>query len=900
MHTKSQIKPNAIQVTLGLKADGALPEVTTDKLGAMTTGPLGFLSLLEAQLGIASVETPFTTRLIEYLSCLDQADHAGAFYHVSYEADPFSVARTLLQWRDQWFLAGWQGTFKQDVPGKLADMAAIEQSARAAVTPGLGQRIQTVIALLAYNNIAISSINLRDPLTDFPHIWQRLIKATNTPVVEYEELSPQGREGTDLHKLQHQLMHQSTEKLPFDNDGSIVIIRAETALDSAPITAALIQKIVTESPDKSLAVLAETRGELLDESLEVIGTPRLGFNSLSPWRPIFQVLPLACELLWEPFNPTALFQFLSHSLGPIPARFREKLAHTAASVPGIGSEQWKNTIEKCLEKEDEKAKNTHKQNIHYWLESPRHSPQTGVDSATLADRAQRVADWLMGAREASNTTSLKSLYTIAISQTLEFVKAIDRLKAHGRGFLTRDNVLRLIEDVRGTGAPIADRQAEVTPGQTRALHAEHAGTFYNGIDKVIWWNCQATDHVQRWPWSQTERTALAANGVLLQSANEQLDCLGKAWLRPVLAAREQCIVVLHNDAENHHPAWDQILSATEGLPIVLAADSDLTEALGVPQGVLSPHALPPKSRWWQLLSDTALLKRSTESYSSLDAYINSPYQWLLRYAAKVEPGSLIAIADGNLLKGNLAHRLYQQFFTLHPDIAAIDSTLASTWVNQYTPILLEQEGAVLLEPGRKAEGEHFIDLLRHSLSVLVEQLQQANVIKVQMELWQEGLYTGGGLNGSIDLLATCADGSEAVVDIKLGGGNYRREALHDSSYLQLATYGQLRLAAGAASYPKLSYFIVVDAQMLSLDHDFFPTAECIVPQNHENQAQYWKRFEDTWHWRKDQFDKGLVEVTIADTEPTALSNPGESGLAIPDASDTFSDFTVLTGWDENA
>ena len=658
--------------------------------------------------------------------------------------------------------------------------------------------------------------------------------------------------------------------------------------------------MVTESPDKSLAVLAEARGELLDESLETMGSPRLGFNALSPWRPVFQVLPLACELLWEPLNPTALFQFLSHSLGPIPARFREKLARTAANVPGIGGEEWESSIEQCLENEDEKVKKTHEKNIRYWLESPRHSAQTGVDSTTLANRAQRVADWLTGAREASDIPSLKSLYTIAINQTLEFVKAIDRLKAHGRESLNRDNVLRLIEDVRGTGAPVADRQAEVSPDQTRALRAEHAGAFYQPIDKVIWWDCQATDHVQRWPWSHTERAALLANGVILQSADEQLDWLGKAWLRPVLAAREQCIIVLHNDAEGHHPVWDQILSVNEGLPIILAADSDLTKALGVPQDALAPHTLPPKSRWWQLPNDTELLKRSFESYSSLDAYINSPYQWLLRYAAKIQPGSLTTIADGNLLKGSLAHQLYEKFFITHADILAIDLALVPTWVNESIPALLEQEGALLLETGRKAESEQFIDLLRHSLTVLVEQLQQANVIQVQMELWQEGLYTGGKLNGSIDLLATRADGNEAVVDIKFGGKNYRRTALRESNYLQLATYGQLRRAAGATSFPMLSYFIVADAQMLSLDHDFFPTAECIVPEDHENQAQYWQRFEETWHWRKGQFDKGLIEVTIGDTEPTTLSDPGESALAIPDASDGFNDFKLLTGWDENA
>ncbi|MBK6510457.1 MAG: hypothetical protein IPG06_14045 [Haliea sp.] len=58
--------------------------------------------------------------------------------------------------------------------------------------------------------------------------------------------------------------------------------------------------------------------------------------------------------------------------------------------------------------------------------------------------------------------------------------AIARLQEHGRDPLTQDNVRRLIEDVRGTGAPITDRSAEVIPGQPLVLRADHAGAFALG------------------------------------------------------------------------------------------------------------------------------------------------------------------------------------------------------------------------------------------------------------------------------------------------------------------------------------------------------------------------------------------------------------------------------------
>ncbi len=897
-----------IKVTLALKGDSPLPEPATDALGEVTVGPHGFLGLLETQLGIPARDISFTTRLIQYLGCIDQLAHTQAFYHASYEADPFSVARTLLQWRDQWYLAGWQGSFAESAPGKLKDMAAIEQLARTAVEPGLGQRIQRVLQLLPDNPIAVGAITLRDALSDFPHLWQQLLKAIGAPLTELATATPQGRADTDLQHLQQHLLQNTAEKIRLRGDGTVIALRADSPQESTPLTALLTQSWLAQAPEKSIALLAESRGELLDDTLEHLHSPRLGFSALSPWRPVFQVLPLACELLWEPLNPTALFQFLSHPVGPIPGRIRSTLAQTVANTPGIGSAAWEEALTTSLanetDSEDKPKRKRLEKNIRYWLQSPRFSPQSGVDSATLSERVRKVADWLQSSREASDDPARKALYNIALNQALEFGSAIDRLKAHGREMLTQDNVRRLIEDVRGTGAPITDRNAEVVPGQPRILRADHAGAFgsltESAVNNVIWWDCQATDRVQRWPWSRTERAALAANGVHLQSEDEQLEWLGKAWLRPVLAARERCTFVLHDDAERHHPIWDQIASLTEGLPMLRIASSDTAAQLGVAQGPLQARALPPKVRWWQLPASVTLPARESESFSSLDAYIHSPYQWLLRYAARIRPGSLGKVSDGSQLKGSLAHRLFEEFLNAHPAISGIDPRTIDAWVDAYIPTLLQQEGALLLESGRQAECERFITQVQESLTTLVEHLQSAGVVSVQMELHQEGLYAGGTLNGSIDLLATRADGLEAVVDIKWGGKRYRRDALQANSYLQLATYAQLRRDNGAQLSPALSYFIVMDAHMLSLDHDFFPNAEILKPEGEESAAEYWQRFEQSWRWRKAQFDRGLVEVTVSDTEPTADSSPDDDALPIPEASDNFNDYSVLTGWGANA
>ncbi len=884
-----------VKVTLGLKTDGPLPQPVTNTLGDVTVGPLGFLNLLETQLGIPATDTPFTTRLIQYLACIDRCNHPGAFYHASYAADPFSVARTLLQWRDQWYLAGWAGKCREDSSTRLLDMAAIEADAKHQVDAGLGQRIQHVITLLADNIIAIESITLLDILEQFPYLWQQLIQSTEAPVQAPISITPQGAADTDLLRLQQHLLAESSDKLPLNDDGSFLVFQAESPEDSRAAIAQYTQGRLTVSGEHSLAVLTEVRGDLLDEAFEANHTPRLGFQVLSPWRPVFQVLPLACELLWEPLNASALFQFLSHPIGPIPARFREKLAQTAANSPGIGSDAWNETLNRCLEKENEDKRQRHTDNIHYWLNSPRFAPSNGVDSNTLINRAQRVADWLLGSRDYSDDSPHIALYNIALNQVIEFMDAVKRLQAHGRDPLTRENVLRLIQDVRGTGAPVIDRFAEVSPAQSRAYRASHSGSFYAPIDTVIWWDCQASDRVQRWPWSNTERQALAENGVHLHGEDDQLSWLGQAWQRPILQAEQQCIIVLHQDAERQHPVWEQIESITEGITIHPLSNHTSAEALQLTTVALPARPLPAMQRWWQLPANTAMPTRYAESFSSLDTYINSPYQWLLNYAARIRSGSLASLNDGNLLRGNLAHHLFENFFNRHSDIQRIDPKEVANWVDSEAPLLLAREGALLLAPGRQAECEHFISIVQAALRALVVHLQQADVVGVDMELWQEGQFTGGRLNGSIDILAHCLDGREAVVDIKWGGRSYRRNSLLEGSYLQLATYAQLR-RGGDNPTPSLSYFIVLDAQMLNLDHEFFPDGESLKPTTEESWCEYWLRFENTYKWRKQQFEQSLIEVTVTDTEPDGRSAAGDGALDIPEASDSFSDYRALTGW----
>ncbi|MEK6246863.1 MAG: PD-(D/E)XK nuclease family protein, partial [Planctomycetales bacterium] len=201
--------------------------------------------------------------------------------------------------------------------------------------------------------------------------------------------------------------------------------------------------------------------------------------------------------------------------------------------------------------------------------------------------------------------------------------------------------------------------------------------------------------------------------------------------------------------------------------------------------------------------------------------------------------------------------------------------------------------------GKGAERENFISTAKRSVTTLCKHLRKASVVKIEMEAVAKGQFSGGDLGGYIDMLLTNDRGEQAVLDLKWGGGRYRQEDLKKNTAMQLVTYSYLKRQGSV--WPQVGYFVLSEARLLSQSSQFFKSAEVCDPDMPVNpSASYWKDFETTWQWRRAQLDQGLIEVTVAGTSADADSTPPPDGLPIDEHNDRFSDFSVLTGWGENA
>ena len=153
----------------------------------------------------------------------------------------------------------------------------------------------------------------------------------------------------------------------------------------------------------------------------------------------------------------------------------------------------------------------------------------------------------------------------------------------------------------------------------RSMHAQvgsvssvsDPGALIEPFDRVIWWQMRAPALPGRYPWSRSELASLARAGADIPLVDEVLSRRGQDWLRPVLNARKQLILVLPPPGEEMHPLWQEMQWFIDGVRpesledlLTGRAGSDLPEVAHTP--------LPRRRRWWSLPSDLRIALRPKE------------------------------------------------------------------------------------------------------------------------------------------------------------------------------------------------------------------------------------------------------------------------------------------------
>lgn len=743
-----------MRIIFGLHLDGLNPAAPRNAAGEATLGPSGLLQVLETQLGLPSPNADPGEAPFSYLQCLREASAPGRFFHRSLEVDPVNVARTLLDWRAQWYEAGWNGKFPEGAPARLTDMAAIEAIARQRVPPTDGQRLHRVAETLAERRTQIKQVELHTPFEDLPHAWQVVVRALPWVPARGLEFAAAGPHGSDLARVQRRLLPMADrddgsamQRECLNGDGSLVVLKSASKDLSAEAVAEFL--LETRAIDSTL-LIAESDGIVLDNALERAGLPRCGFQHYTGFRPATQVLKLALALVWRPVDPHRLLQFLLHPASPLPRWVRWRLADALGESPGIGSPAWIRSIEKIAEtlREREEADESDfehlRSDIAFWLEADRYAPEAGPPEAgplevgapleALIERVGRVSAW---ASRQSNTVENEfeaAMFAAAHAQAGALLKALEELRQTGARRIERIELQRRIDEVT-VDAPDPSTCGEA--GRARATAAPAEVTGPQPI--VVWWNLAHESSAISHPWSRRELDALRASGVHLPEIDDIVRRRSREWLRPLCNAGERLILVAHHDDRGAHPLLTRIESLFEGLatveiePVLLAGGATL-HPLEIRTRDLPPKRLHAPRRWWSLPPEYPIAPRGVESWSSLSKLCDYPHEWVLRYAARLRAGRAAALMDGARLFGNLGHRLFEEFFITQGDWRNMPDEAVLAWVRSELPGIVEREGAVLLGHGRGVDRRRITATLERALVRLLAHLRSAGVVEASAEV----------------------------------------------------------------------------------------------------------------------------------------------------------------------
>lgn len=880
------------------------------RAGEATLGPAGLLEVLETRLGLRGRwETPLARTLI-YAERLRAADSPQRFYSASFRVDELGTAQTLLAWRDQLVQSGWDGAAAAAASARLRDLAAVETAAAEPLPAGTADRLRAVLATLRGARLDIERIRVAVAPELLPAPWPEVLAALAAAGVAVEPLDrPTASAPGDLGRLQEALRKPAgaARTAKATGDGSLVLLEAPSESEAA----ALLAQRLSDDPE-GWVVLAPTGDDALDRALRARGLPGPGAPVSSPARPALQVLPLAFALRFRPFDPHRALELLLLPRGPLPAFAARRLARALAEAPGIGGRAWQRALESIAEDvRSYKAKNPDAgaadpeerlrsltERIGFWLEAERHDPVEGIPRAEAMQIVEKVIAWACG----HNADGGDVVLSAAAAQAAHLRRLLERTSAPRIPRLTID---RLLDAVTGDGvaAPGAGPQAGHIPV------VRHPGALLGPAARLLWWdfteNAATVPH--RHPWSAAEWQALARAGVRLPDPAVEWQAAAEAQFVPLLAAARALVLVaparVRGEPVARHPVWDQVIavfgdSANRLVVPAEAARADGHNWLGRPLKLdpVPPRLLPAPQRWWHV-PGAHLAPRDTESYSSLDPFVNYPFVWVLRYAARLRPGALLDLPDLPRLQGTLAHRLIEEIAADDGLVRSSTEAAVRARIEARLAELLPQEGALLLLPGREPDRERLRDRAGAAAWTLVQAMRQGDwrleaAEKQFLQAWPAGTF-----EANPDLLLAARRGKRrAILDVKWSRRSRFWDELGENRALQLAVYGQVVRPAGGG-WPDVGFLIVDCAEILAWDGAAFPGAT-IQSDGNGRLPELWQGFEIAWAWRRDQLAAGKVEVPVEGTDPDGDSKPPEGAMPLAEGY-SYRDFAHLTGWREN-
>ena len=813
-----------MHITFGWGFDAARwadPATTTSgALGTVTTGPRQLTDILATRLALSAPECDAPMRIAAYRSVLGRVlgnSDQHTWPVASFHADPWTVARELLFWRDSLVSAGWDGTAPTaDMPQRLRVLSTVEKhlGEEPGWSPGpadvLRQVDHTLAHLVASGDswpLGVDRIDLDGRLTDLPPVWSRILG-------NLRDL------GVELHEL--------PAPAPLE---ALTLTSSDTVWDAAPVAAGHLADLRDASTRHTVIAGAST--SLLDRELVRIGHPPLGVASRQA-SSYAQVIPLYLRAMTAPHDIHALVGLLNTSITVderttplVPGPLRSRLIGALNEQPGIGGPAWDAAVSDALAASTDHPGTAQK--ITDFDTLIRHRPlsdDNGFDTAEVAFHLE----WLQ--RQFTSQGRGQSVSSDVGSRIAPLRELISLL---GERISSRE-LDQVIAEFTGTGGisvqASADDLADVV------IDPAHLGT---GSAPVVWWLPVDDAATPRDTVRPDELEWLTANGVALPDPEADARLTLDSQLRALRRRRHVTALTvdtINGETSSQHPALTFLIDDLHRQgrePVTLRGD--LPAERRVIPGPVSIDVPDPVSR---SLTPGEHLLPTRISFSQWEKLLVHPLEWLLERRLGIRAGGLATIPTGNQMVGTWLHTVVENIVNRHLDTKAdthADTDGAVTIPANHDEIaaelrrLLPWYAAELQMPGRSRELGTTLALAEQSIAGLFTTLADAGIrIRAVEASFTTSLTGSHGADGELelgglrDMDVIMADGTPGVIDLKYTFATKKyRDAVQDGTALQLAVYAAS--VAGEHSLHHLAdvpvaYFNLRDNRLDTTDERF--------------------------------------------------------------------------------
>lgn len=839
-------------------------------IGTPVVGPIGLLDILETARGLGAPSNANVVRIAAFQAALEKMGGPTRFWSRSLGVDGWATARTLLSWRDELIDAGWNPSHDWSSP-RLLDIATAEKTAN--VPPGIADRVAAVASdLLSTPTLPIKRIRLIDAREVHSAGWRRLLDRLEACGVEIDQITPKpaAPEKSALGQLQRWMLHGGP--VSGEPDGSITIATSASATLAAEITG---QWFAERGDSEAVLIAQDSDTHLLDHGLRNAGQPRAGRSRASAHRGSLQILLLAFKVGWAPFDPRTLMELLIFPSSPIAPRAARLLAAALEEAPGRGGPRWTDAWEKIgqvelAEAKDDSAKvrKSHERLARWraWADPELANPADGIPIKTALATCDRTISWAV----ARHSLNGDPLFQATANLANDVRKALESL---GRSHLPRTLVERIIDQALDVGHnnPLAEAEAATWRS------VPHPGGVWAPTSSVVWWNFRITQEgLQRSPWSNAERTELAAFACSPDDVALSGRVTSAAWERAIMNTRDHLLLITHGlDSRNEealHPLAHRMSPATERLATrVRIEDALATEKLTL-AGVELPRALvthvpvpKPQSKWGTPTGYAARLNGTYQSATSFENLLACQLMWALKHVAKLRAGHVRSIPDANQLLGNLAHMLAREIFTAG-SLPTPDE--ADRRARQLLDSQIDQLAAPLRLPELAAQLENARERLPSAMAELARTLaiNELNVEATELQI-SRTFENALAVRGVVDLVARDKNGNNVIIDLKwTRNANNRINELKDGNAVQLATYGAM--VAGDAPY-RAGYFLLNQRQFATL------TEGGLIGRSVEGGRGFpetWAAIRESWRQLTEVADSGALVARGVDGWEDDLPN----------------------------